>query len=275
MSDTQQNDIEDLIVYKIPVDLIDFNDYNPNVVAPKKMELLKKTIQREGFKQPITIRKSPIDTSRYIVIDGAHRLTAVREIGYKHIWCIIEDVAKEEMAKVETINMNNLRGEFDSIKLAEVIVSLRKEYSDVEIEDLLGYTQEEIKGYEDLISFDFNKYSEDAEKLQNENPATLSEDAMTMLNDFILPVTLTQLEVIEAAIECTGMKDRAEALTEVCRLFVQKVSPEKLDEIAARSLKLSKQQESGELVDLEEVESSINNTEKDNKVNKLEDSDLA
>ena len=46
------------------------NDYNPNNVAPPEMELLRLSINNDGFTQPIV---SMMENGKVEVIDGFHR----------------------------------------------------------------------------------------------------------------------------------------------------------------------------------------------------------
>ena len=53
-------------------DRVHANDYNPNVVAPPEMELLRVSIQHDGYTQPIVTMAD--DSGDGIeVIDGFHR----------------------------------------------------------------------------------------------------------------------------------------------------------------------------------------------------------
>src|SRR6202007_2405196 len=51
--------------------LVHANDYNPNSVAPPEMELLRTSIQADGYTQPIVSMADP--DGRFEVIDGFHR----------------------------------------------------------------------------------------------------------------------------------------------------------------------------------------------------------
>ena len=51
----------------VPNGLVHQNDYNPNSVAPPEMELLRLSIEADGYTQPI------VSTNDHEVIDGFHR----------------------------------------------------------------------------------------------------------------------------------------------------------------------------------------------------------
>jgi ParB-like chromosome segregation protein Spo0J len=56
----------------VNIEEVQANDYNPNSVASKEMQLLYTSIKEDGYTQPIvTIRDEAI--KKYIIIDGFHR----------------------------------------------------------------------------------------------------------------------------------------------------------------------------------------------------------
>ena len=54
----------------IESEAVQANDYNPNVVAPPEMELLRLSIQEDGYTQPIVAYP---ENGGYTVVDGFHR----------------------------------------------------------------------------------------------------------------------------------------------------------------------------------------------------------
>lgn len=55
------------------------NDYNPNKVAPPEMELLRHSIEEDGYTQPIVTYYDE-ETDKYIVVDGFHRYRVAKEV---------------------------------------------------------------------------------------------------------------------------------------------------------------------------------------------------
>lgn len=52
-------------------DAITANDYNPNNVAPPEKRLLSKSLELDGFTQPIVVTES--EQQQYEIVDGFHR----------------------------------------------------------------------------------------------------------------------------------------------------------------------------------------------------------
>ena len=187
---------------------IRLNDYNPNVVSPGLLDELEKRIREEGFLQPVLLRRiEPQDGKKYEMIDGEHRYeVAVNRIGYKELPAVIVDKDLPN-AMIATINMNKLRGEFDTLKLAEVIHELHKTYSLEELETKVGYTEEELTGLEDLLEFDFDQYDEEEIKLDEQTPENYQFEVL---------LTEKQYRIVEKALETAGEEDNAVGVTKIC-----------------------------------------------------------
>ncbi len=230
------------------------NEYNPNVVEENIMEQLYKDIERVGIKQPVIVRRHPTHRDRYIIVDGEHRWKAATHLKINDVPCEIVEIDENE-AKIMTITMNRLRGEFDSIKLAEVIRSLKDVYTMEDLEERLGYNAEQLQSYDDLLDFNFEKLSEE----DTDITAAISniDHSEGLLNEFTLPLNLHQLEIVEAAIahveETIGT--RAESLTHICEMFLENNNVEALREINDRQKaldNLEKKEEDGTSEEAEE-----------------------
>lgn len=105
MSKTKKfNRLERVAVEYVPIDSIKANEYNPNRQGDKEFEMLKKSIKADGFTQPILVHRK----SRNI-IDGEHRWSAAKELGYEEIPVIFTDMTKEQM-RIATLRHNRARG---------------------------------------------------------------------------------------------------------------------------------------------------------------------
>ena len=115
-------------VMAIPVEKIQANEYNPNSVAPPEMELLKISIQEDGYTQPVVcFYDSNLD--KYIVVDGFHRYRIIKE--NKHIYdrengclpiVVIEKELGERMAS--TIRHNRARGTHNIELMSSIVAEL-------------------------------------------------------------------------------------------------------------------------------------------------------
>jgi len=196
----------------IKINNIKPNKYNPNVMEDKVFIQTKKNIEREGLIGGIIVREMEKEKGKYIIIDGEHRWKASKELGYTEIPTIILD-KKLPDAMIATINFNKLRGELDTLKLAEVIHDLNKTYNMEELEDKLGYTQDELKGLENLLKFDFDQFDEDPVEL---------DEAETGEYRFEVILNQEQYKTIESALEIADKDDNAEGITIICKEYLGK-----------------------------------------------------
>lgn len=63
----------------IPQEEIKSNSYNPNFVAPPEMALLAKSIEEDGYTQPVVVWQE--SDNQYEIIDGFHRSLVAHFVG--------------------------------------------------------------------------------------------------------------------------------------------------------------------------------------------------
>lgn len=125
------------------------NDYNPNIVAPKELELLYISIKNDGYTMPVVV--CPDGNGRFVIVDGYHRYFVMqkykdiqeRNKGYLPCTVLDKNLA-ERMAA--TIRHNRARGAHLVAGDANVILRLKKQgKTDKEIIKELGFGEEEYK----------------------------------------------------------------------------------------------------------------------------------
>ena len=142
----------------VDIDLVQANDYNPNSVANKEMELLYKSISHDGYTQPIvTIFDERIN--KYVIVDGFHRYSVclqnkdVNEItkGKLPIVVIEKDI-NDRMAS--TVRHNRARGKHSVDGMANMVFSmLDNGWADKDICNHLGMEAEELLRLKHVTGF--------------------------------------------------------------------------------------------------------------------------
>ncbi len=131
-------------------DQVHANDYNPNSVAPPEMELLRLSIDADGYTQPIV---SMPHESKYEVVDGFHRHRVGKEIeqirnrvhGYLPLVQIRSSQEDKSNRMAATIRHNRARGEHKVDSMAEIVVELKRRFwSDEKIAKELGMEPDEV-----------------------------------------------------------------------------------------------------------------------------------
>ncbi|MCD4681144.1 MAG: ParB/RepB/Spo0J family partition protein, partial [Bacteroidales bacterium] len=70
-------------VISVPIDKIESNNYNPNHVAKREMDLLYQSIKSDGYTMPIVCFYDK-ERDKYIIVDGFHRYIIM--LRYKNIY---------------------------------------------------------------------------------------------------------------------------------------------------------------------------------------------
>lgn len=130
--------------------LVHANDYNPNSVAPPEMALLHRSIQADGYTQPIV--SMSVD-SFYEVIDGFHRHRVGKECediqsrvhGYLPLVEIRQSQVDKNDRMASTIRHNRARGEHRVESMADIVIELKRRFwSDEKIANELGMEPDEV-----------------------------------------------------------------------------------------------------------------------------------
>lgn len=128
----------------VPANLVRANDYNPNAVAAPEMDLLKRSIEADGFTQPIVVWQ---DGDGYEVIDGFHRHLVGKGMGMSHLPVVVVNDASTERGDriASTIRHNRARGKHRIDSMSEIVVELsRRNWSDAKIAKELGMDPDEV-----------------------------------------------------------------------------------------------------------------------------------
>lgn len=146
----------------VDVEKLSANDYNPNVVFSKEMELLKFSLLSNGWIQPILV------TQDFVIIDGFHRASlakADKEVAAMtdgKVPVVIMNLTEPERMLL-TIRINRAKGSHVAIKMSDIIKALVNDYG-IPVKDIcngIGATKDEI----DLLMMDnvFKKHNVDKE----------------------------------------------------------------------------------------------------------------
>lgn len=134
----------------VPSDIVTANDYNPNSVAPPEMELLRTSIEADGYTQPIVGNE---EQGKIVVVDGFHRHRVGKECediqkrihGYLPVVQIRAQQVGLEERMASTIRHNRARGKHKVEAMSDIVIELkRRNWSNEKISKNLGMDQDEI-----------------------------------------------------------------------------------------------------------------------------------
>ncbi|HDR2756894.1 TPA: ParB N-terminal domain-containing protein [Enterobacter mori] len=132
-------------------DNITANDYNPNNVAPPEKRLLSKSLELDGFTQPIVVTQNA--SQHYEIVDGFHRheigtnrASLKRQLkGYLPVTCLREDRQDKHNRMAATIRHNRARGRHQINAMSEIVRELvQLGWNDERIGKELGMDNDEV-----------------------------------------------------------------------------------------------------------------------------------
>ncbi|MHA1054549.1 IbrB-like domain-containing protein [Enterobacter mori] len=127
------------------------NDYNPNNIAPPEKRLLCKSLEMDGFTQPIVVTES--DAQHYEIVDGFHRheMGSNRAIlkrqlkGYLPVTCLRKARQKKGDRMAATIRHNRARGRHQIHAMSDIVRELvQLGWDDEKIGQELGMDSDEV-----------------------------------------------------------------------------------------------------------------------------------
>ncbi|HBT4791429.1 TPA: ParB-like nuclease domain-containing protein [Klebsiella quasipneumoniae subsp. similipneumoniae] len=129
---------------------VEANDYNPNVMAGVERKLLERSIEKDGFTQPVV---TACQKGRYLVVDGFHRqLTGktsptIRERlhGYLPVTHISTTQQGLRDRIAATVRHNRARGKHQITGMSDIVRDLcRLGWNETQIGTELGMAPDEV-----------------------------------------------------------------------------------------------------------------------------------
>ena len=118
--DKKNVSLKELAIEYVSVDSIKPNNYNPNRQSEHDFELLLKSMEEDGFTQPIIVQQST-----KMIVDGEHRWRAATVLGYTEIPVVFVEMTPEQM-RIATLRHNRARGSEDLELSVQVLRDLQE-----------------------------------------------------------------------------------------------------------------------------------------------------
>lgn len=150
----------------VDVNDVEPNDYNPNSVARIEMGLLVKSIQHDGYTQPV-VTIYDADRKKYVIVDGFHRYYVMKNVpaisattGGMLPVVVIDKPVADRMAS--TVRHNRARGKHSVNGMAKLVFQMLDQgMSDAAVCNELGMEAEELLRLKHITGF--SKLFENAE----------------------------------------------------------------------------------------------------------------
>lgn len=124
----------------VDISLLVANDYNPNKMPKKEMNLLSECITTYGFLFPIIVNK---EFDKYVIIDGYHRFETLKRLKSDKASVINLNLTIEQRMQL-TVLMNRIKGMHQVESMSHLVVKLSNlGMNDIDICENIGMEAEE------------------------------------------------------------------------------------------------------------------------------------
>jgi ParB-like chromosome segregation protein Spo0J len=128
-------------IQKIPIEKLRAHPDNPNRMSKETFTKLVRNIERTGRYEPIVVRQKG---DLWQIINGHHRVKALRQLGYKTADCLVWDVDDHE-AGILLATLNRLGGTDALDKKLALLKQLNERMQSRELAKLLPQTARQIE----------------------------------------------------------------------------------------------------------------------------------
>lgn len=126
-------------IFKVDINELISPEYNPRQITDEEMEKLKNSINEFGYIAPIIVNKH-----NNHIIGGNQRYEALKSLGYTDVDVVFVDEPDLNREQAINIALNKISGEWDFIKLADILDDL--ELNDFDI-SLTGFDDLELENF--------------------------------------------------------------------------------------------------------------------------------
>ena len=143
-------------IVKVKLNELTEASYNPRVTLTPEMDeykKLKRSIEEFGYVEPL------------VVIGGHQRLSVLHDLGYDVAECVYVDL-NENDEKALNLALNKINGEWDNVKLNEILNQLKVEDYDITLTGFDDLSELETDLPDNLDDY-FRELDEQEEKKRN------------------------------------------------------------------------------------------------------------
>jgi ParB/RepB/Spo0J family partition protein len=117
---------------------------NANRMSKVKFNKLIDHLEATGQYEPLVVRKHPTKVNSWQLLNGHHRLRALRQLKHARVDCVVF-AADDEQARLYLLNLNRLVGRDNVYKKAKLIEQLCRCYAPRDLAKRLGESKTAIE----------------------------------------------------------------------------------------------------------------------------------
>lgn len=213
----------------LPIDQLveakwNYKDFDSET-SQRLMRQLKTNLERNQQVESILVRE--LDDGSYEVVNGNHRLRAMREVGIPEaVVCNIGPVSLH-VAKKMAVALNETRFQRDEVRFAHTIADLTVEETSLDLSEELPFKVDELDNYKRLLDFDWKEpEKKEKEEPKHTDPEEEEKEKVTL---HLSAEGAAAIKKILAA--CDKLGDESVILPTLADIFEENVAPVILAEI--------------------------------------------
>ena len=198
-------------IISLPLSNLHPHPDNANRMSKDKFAKLIRHIKHTGQYEPIVVRRHPLTDNAWQILNGRHRVRALKQLGSSYVDCVIF-YADDEQARLYLLNLNRLCGRDNLYKKAKLIEQLCRTHSSRDLAKRLSDSKTTIEKLNAL----------------SQNQPLPKADAAPVLLPMTFFVTADQHTLLAAAFDKATQTDaprsqrRIGALMRIAEDFLQK-----------------------------------------------------
>lgn len=174
----------------IEIDKLALASWNYKTENEELVEKLKNNIKLNGQIENIIVRE--LDTGFFEVVNGNHRLIAMKDLKIDKVVCYNLGKVSDAKAKRIAVETNETKFPADNIKLAETIKEILLDFTIDDIAFTMPYTKDDIENFNKMLEFSWDEVGagspqeegEDFETIKLTLPREVAEQFKTQITRF-------------------------------------------------------------------------------------------
>lgn len=134
----------------LPIEMVEYDENQPrkDLSAQTGLTNLKRSIERYGIQQPITVTE--YEPGRYKIIDGHRRFICANELGFSVVPCLVYPKLSPGEMEARRYEMQNIRRPWKPLERSDALHRMKKEFqfqSSKELARYIGISESSARDY--------------------------------------------------------------------------------------------------------------------------------
>jgi ParB/RepB/Spo0J family partition protein len=131
-------------ILSIELERLHAHPANPNRLSEARFRKLASQIERTGQYEPVVVRRHPYKAGAYQILNGHHRVRAMKQLGRARADCVVF-CADDEQALVYLATLNRMNGRDNAVRKSRLMHALCRQSSSRELAKRLPESRRAIE----------------------------------------------------------------------------------------------------------------------------------